>query len=61
MEADEDHTQETTAELLACRPENTKTGLTKEIQELLKEKRSSHNRLLANPDDKAAKAAYKTV
>ena len=32
-----------------------------DIQELLEKKRSCHNRLLAKPDDKAAKAAYKTA
>ena len=32
-----------------------------EIQWLLEKKRSSHNRLLAKPDDQAAKAAYKTA
>ena len=33
----------------------------KEIQELLEKKRSCHNCLFAKPDDKAAKAAYKTA
>ena len=33
----------------------------KEIQELLKKKRSCHYPLLAKPDDQAAKAAYKTA
>ena len=33
----------------------------KKIQELLEEKCSCHNRLLAKSDDQAAKAAYKTA
>ena len=33
----------------------------KEILELLKKKRSCHNRLLAKPDDQAAEAAYMAV
>ena len=33
----------------------------KEIQELLEKKHSCHNRLLAKPDDQAAKAAHKTA
>ena len=33
----------------------------KEIQELLKKKRSCHNHLLAKLDDQAAKAAHKTA
>ena len=33
----------------------------KEIQELLEKKCFCHNHLLAKPDDKAAKAAYKTA
>ena len=32
-----------------------------EIKERLEKKRSCHNRLLAKPNDQAAKAAYKTV
>ena len=33
----------------------------KEIQELLEKKRFCHNYLLENPDDQAAKAAYRTA
>ena len=33
----------------------------KEIKELLEKKRSCNNHLLAKPDDRTAKAAYKTA
>ena len=56
--------QETTAEVidLSTRKHQDWFDETdKEIQELLKKKRSCHNYLLAKPDDQAAKAAYMTA
>ena len=55
--------QETTAEVvgLSTRKQDWFDEADKEIQELLKKKRSCHNYLLAKPDDQAAKAAYKTA
>ena len=48
---------------MACRPENTKTALMKQVRqsrELLEKKRSCHSRLHAKPDE-AAKAVCKTA
>ena len=56
--------QETTAEvvsLLTRKHQDWFDEADKEIQELLKKKRSCHYPLLAKPDDQAAKAAYKTA
>ena len=56
--------QETTAEvvsLLTRKHQDWFDEADKVIQELLEKKRSCHNRLLAKPDDQAAKAAYKTA
>ena len=64
MEADEDHMQETTAEVFGLsirKYQDWFDEADKEIQELLEEKRSCHSYLLAKPDDQAAKAAYKTA
>ena len=47
--------------LLTSKHQNWFDEADKEIQELLEEKRSCHNHLLAKPDDQAAKAAYKTA
>ena len=56
--------QETTAEdvgLSTRKHQDWFDETDKEIKELLEKKSSCHNRLLAKPDDQAAKAAYKTV
>ena len=56
--------QETTAEvvgLLTRKLPDWFDEVDKEIQDLLKKKRFCHNRLLAKPDDQAAKAAYKSA
>ena len=55
--------QETTAEVvgLSTRKQQDWFDEAKEIQELLEKKRSCHNHLLAKPDDRTAKAAYKTA
>ena len=56
--------QETTAEVvgLSTRIHQDWFGeADKEIQELFQNKYSCHNRLLAEPDDQAAKAAHKTA
>ena len=54
--------QETTAEVVGLSTRKHRDWFDeadKEIQELLENKRSCHNHLLAKPDDQAAKAAYK--
>ena len=56
--------QETTAEVVGLSTKKHQDWFDeadKEIQELLETKRSCHYRLLAKPDDQAAKAAYKTA
>ena len=56
--------QETTAEVVGLSTRKHQDWFDeadKEIQELLEKKRFIHNRLLAKPDDSAAKAAYKTA
>ena len=56
--------QETTAEVVGLSTRKHQDWFDeagKEIQELLVKKRSCHNRLLAKPDDQAAKTAYKTA
>ena len=53
--------QETTAEaagLLTRKHQDWIDETDKEIQELLKKKRSCHNHLLAKPDDQTAKDAH---
>ena len=56
--------QETTAEVVGLSTRKHQDWFDeadKKIKQLLKKKRSCHNHLLAKPDDKAAKAAYKTA
>ena len=64
MEADKTILQETTAEVVRLSTRKHQDWVDEagmEIQELLKNKCSCHNFLLAKPDDQAAKAAYKTA
>ena len=51
--------QETTAEVVGLSTGRHQDWF--DEAELLEKKRSCHNRLLAEPDDQAAKAAYKTA
>ena len=54
--------QETTADVVGCRPKNTETGLTKQIRTSKScSKRNAPATIicLQKPDDQAAKAAYK--
>ena len=56
--------QETTAEVAGLptwKQQDWSDEEDTEIQELLEKKRSSHNCLLAKPDEQAAKAAHKTA
>ena len=60
MEADENHTTGTLAEVVGLstrKHQDWSDEADKEIQELLEKKLSCHNRLLAKPDDHAAEAA----
>ena len=57
MDADEDQV----VGLLTRKHQDWFDEADKEIQQLLEKKRSCHNRLRAEPDDQAAKAAYKTA
>ena len=64
MEADEDHMQETTAEVFGLsirKYQDWFDEADKEIQELLEEKRSCHHHLLAQSDKQTAKAACSTL
>ena len=56
--------QETTAEVVGLSTRKHQDWIDeadKEIHELLEKKRTSHNYMLATPDNQAAKAAYKTA